>query len=46
MAQWSSHRGAAVALVKTAVYSSDLSPSLGTSICRGCSPKKSPKKIK
>ena len=32
--------GIAVAVVKASGYSSDLTPSLGTSICQGCSPKK------
>ena len=33
-------RGSAVALVKAGGYSSDWTPSLETSICRGCGPKK------
>ena len=32
--------GVAVAVVSASSYSSDSTPSLGTSICRGCSPKK------
>ena len=34
----------AVALVYASSYSSDSTPSLGTSICRGCSPRKGKKK--
>ena len=41
--------GVAVAVVKAGTYSSDSTPSLGTSICRGCGPRKDkkrpPKKI-
>ena len=36
--------GVAVAVVEAGSYSSDWTPSLGTSICRGCSPKKQNKK--
>ena len=36
----------AVALVQASSCSSDLTPGLGTSICRGCSPKKKKKKKK
>ena len=37
--------GIAVAVAQANSYSSNLTPSLGTSICRGCSPKKTkPKK--
>ena len=32
--------GVAVAVVRVGSYSSDQTPSLGTSICRGCGPKK------
>ena len=35
----------AVAVVQASSYSSDLTPSLGTSICHGCGPKKTRKKI-
>ena len=38
--------GVAVAVVQAGNYSSDLTPSLGTSICLGCSPKKTKKKKK
>ena len=38
--------GVAVAVVWAGSYSSDSTPSLGTSICRGCSPKKTKKKKK
>ena len=36
--------GIAVALAQAGGYSSDLTPSLGTSICHGCSPRKDKKK--
>ena len=36
----------AVAVAKASGYSSNLTPSLGTSICRGCSPRKGKKKKK
>ena len=38
--------GIAVAVVWAGSYSSDLTPSLGTSICRECGPKKTKKKKK
>ena len=38
--------GVAVAVVQASSCSSNLTPSLGTSICHGCSPKKENKKIK
>ena len=38
--------GVAVAVALAGSYSSDLTPSLGTSICSGCGPKKSKKKKK
>ena len=38
--------GIAVALVQAGSYSSDLTLSLGTSICCGCGPKKKKKKKK
>ena len=37
---------AATAVAKASGYSSDLTPSLGTSICQGCGPKKQKKKKK
>jgi len=36
--------GVAMAVVKASGYSSDWTPSLETSICHGCSPKKKKKK--
>ena len=36
--------GVAVVVAETSGYSSDLTPSLGTSICHGCGPKKKKKK--
>ena len=36
----------AVALAQAGGYSSDSNPSLGTSVCQGCSPKKKKKKKK
>ena len=36
----------AVAVVKASSYSSDLTPTLGTSICRGCGPEKKKRKEK
>ena len=36
--------GVSVAVVQASSYNSDLTPSLGVSICRGCSPKKQKKK--
>jgi len=36
--------GIAVAVVEAGSYSSDLTPSLGTSICHGCERKKESKK--
>ena len=36
--------GMAVAVAYASSYSSNLTPSLGTSICQGCSPKKTPPK--
>ena len=36
----------AVAVVQASSYRSDLTPSLGISICRGCSPKKTKKEKK
>ena len=38
--------GIAVAVVQAGSYSSDLTPSLGTSLCLGCGPKKQKIKIK
>ena len=38
--------GIAVAVAQASGYSSDLTPSLGTSVCRGCSPKEQEKKKK
>ena len=37
--------GIAAAVVQAGSCSSDLTPSLGTSICRGCGPKKTKKKV-
>ena len=37
-------RGSCMAVVEAGSCSSDSTPSLGTSICRGCSPKKTNKK--
>ena len=38
--------GVAVAVVHASSYSSNYNPSLGTSICHGCSPKKKQRKKK
>ena len=38
--------GVAVAVVQASSYRSDVTPSLGTSICRGCSPLKKQKQQK
>ena len=40
------HVSVAVAVMEVSSCSSDLTPSLGTSICRGCGPKKQKKKRK
>ena len=46
LAQWVKDPPLAVAVVYVSGYSSDWTPSLGNSICRGCGPKKTKKKKK